>query len=109
MGWLGALRVACRWVRKSRCCVLAGGWIVGGEVRGHGVVEEQVALRHVLAEVTLHHAGVDEVFEERRRAGAGFRSALANWMRGTSRSNRLASAAEGFLMGIFSKNAFFAR
>ena len=35
-----------------------------GEVRGHGGVEEQVALGHVLAEVALHHAGVDEVFEE---------------------------------------------
>ena len=44
---------------------------VGGEVRGHGVVEEQVALRHVLAEVTLHHAGVDEVFEEGGGDGAG--------------------------------------
>jgi hypothetical protein len=42
----------------------AGLGSVGGKVRGHGVVEEQVALRHVLAEVTLHHAGVDEVFEE---------------------------------------------
>jgi hypothetical protein len=36
-------------------------------VRGHGVVEEQVALRHVLAEVALHHAGVDELFEEIER------------------------------------------
>jgi len=35
---------------------------------GNVVVKEQVALRHVLAEVTLHHAGVDEVFEE---AGGG--------------------------------------
>ena len=41
---------------------------VGGEVRGHGVVEEQVALRHVLAEVALHYAGVDEVFERNRRS-----------------------------------------
>jgi hypothetical protein len=28
-------------------------------VLGHEVVEEQVALRHVLAEVALQHAGVD--------------------------------------------------
>jgi len=33
-------------------------------------VEEQVALRHVLAEVALHHAGVDEVFEEGGGSGA---------------------------------------
>ena len=33
-------------------------------MRGHGAVEEHVALSHVLAEVALHHAGVDEVFEE---------------------------------------------
>jgi hypothetical protein len=46
---------------------LGGG---GGEVRGHSVVEEQVALRHVLAEIALHHAGVDEVFEE----GGGYRA-----------------------------------
>ena len=38
---------------------------------GHGVVEEQVALSHVLAEVTLHHAGVDEVFEKGGDSGAG--------------------------------------
>ena len=46
---------------------------VGGEVRGHGVVEEQVALRHVLAEVALHHAGVDEVFEEGGGGGLSLR------------------------------------
>jgi len=50
---------------------LAGRWIVGGEVRGHSIVEEQVALRHVLAEVALHHTGVDEVFEEGGGCGAG--------------------------------------
>ena len=33
---------------------------VGVEVRGQGVVQAQVALRHVLAEGALHHAGVDE-------------------------------------------------
>ena len=48
---------------------VAGG--VGGEVRVHGVVEEQIALRHVLAEVALHHPGVDEVFEEGGGSGAG--------------------------------------
>ena len=31
---------------------------VGSELRGHGVVEEQIALRHGLSEVTLHHAGI---------------------------------------------------
>ena len=57
IGWLGAL--------------LGGAGLggVGGEVRGPGVVEEQLALRHVLAEVALHHAGVDEVFEERGNSG----------------------------------------
>ena len=49
-------------------CAGLGG--VGGEVRGHGVVEEQVALRHVLAEAALQHAGVDEVFEEGGGSGA---------------------------------------
>lgn len=44
----------------------ARGGIVGGKVRSHELVEEQVALRHVLVEVTFHHAGVDEVFEESR-------------------------------------------
>ena len=38
---------------------------------GHGGVKEQVALRHVLAEVALHHADVDEVFEEGGGSGAG--------------------------------------
>lgn len=49
---------------------LAGRWIVGGEVWGHGVVEEQVALRHVLAEVKLEDAGVDQLFEEGGGHGA---------------------------------------
>jgi hypothetical protein len=38
MGWLGALRVWWRWVRKSRCC--AGLGIVGPEVGRKGVVKE---------------------------------------------------------------------
>jgi len=49
---------------KVALLVFVGCWIVGGEIRGHGVVEEQIALRHVLAEVALHHAGVDEVFKK---------------------------------------------
>jgi hypothetical protein len=49
---------------------LASRNIAGCEVRGDGVVEEQIAIRHVLAEIALHHAGVDEVFEE----GGGYRA-----------------------------------
>jgi len=45
-------------------------------VRGRGIVEEQVALRHVLAEVALHHTGVDEVFEE--GGGSGSASGISN-------------------------------
>ena len=46
--------------------------------RAFGPQEKQVALRHVLAVVTLHHAGGDEVGEEagmrltRSREGAKF-------------------------------------
>ena len=39
-------------------------------MRGHGVIEEQVALRHVLAEVALHQAGVDEIFKQGGGAAA---------------------------------------
>lgn len=41
---------------------------VGGEAQ-EAVVEEEVALRHVFAEVALHDARVNKVFEE----GGGFR------------------------------------
>ena len=50
----------------------AGLGSLGCEVRGHGVVEfRQLSGRHVLAEVAIHHAGVDEVFEEGIGSGAG--------------------------------------
>ena len=69
MGWLGVVE---RLVAVGEEVALLGGaglGGVGGEVRGHGVVEEQVALRHVLVEVALHHTGVAEVLAE---GGSGF-------------------------------------
>ena len=45
------------------------------EELGYVVVIEQVPLRHVLSEVILHHAGVDEVFEE-----AGFKKCRHGWL-----------------------------
>ena len=43
---------------------VAGVGVVGGEVWGKAVEKKQIALRHMLVEVTLHYAGVDEVLKE---------------------------------------------
>jgi hypothetical protein len=40
-------------------------------VRGHGVVDKQVALRHVPAEVTLRHAGQASMRSSRNGAALG--------------------------------------
>ncbi len=71
MGWLGGVKGGVEVGEEVALLGLAGRWIVSREARGQGVVEEQVALRHVLAEVALHHGGVDEVFEEGGGSGAG--------------------------------------
>ena len=68
---------------------------VGGESRGHGVVEyRQLSGRHVLAEGALHHAGCDEVFEEdggqaaasSRACGMSRGSRVRGWARSSVRS-----------------------
>ena len=53
-------------VEGFEVCCLAELVGLGGvvlELGGDGILEEQVALGHVLAEVALHDAGVDEGFE----------------------------------------------
>ena len=70
MGWLGVVE---RLVAVGEEVALLGGaglGGVGGEVRGHGVVESrQLSGRHALVEVALHHTGVAEVLAE---GGSGF-------------------------------------
>ena len=70
---LRILRVECAMevVEKFALLSLAGFGIVAVEVGGEFVVEEQVALRHVFAEVALHHTGVAKVFEEGGRCVFG--------------------------------------
>ena len=70
MEWLGGVERLVEVVEEVALLGGAGLEGVGGEVQGHGVVEEQVAFRHVLAEGALHHAGVDEVFAEGGGDGA---------------------------------------